>query len=465
MRKSIALIIILMLLLTSCKVVDTSVMTETKSPNLSASPINGIWEASEIIKNESRVPFKVGDRFYFNIDFIATEEEIFLSPEFEILTINWGSFQNERLSGQVFSEIADLDKVNLIHINANNQALCEIIALSSEELLIYIDNQFLKLKRIQPSISSEEKNEIIREYSANNQIAKQDDIWGVLFGYKEYRYDEANNLPNYTYKTLLLEFVNNDVHSRTLDGVIINNNGRLDKYHVVRNTEGMNALDEIYLNNRKINITDHNNTLQSRIFGINYISNNYTTLEYYYPEQNKLSTLSTYNTNFVDGISQMKSDDIIPFSSDRIVENITRNNSDTSLHDAIYNIGIFRENGLYVLKSRIVSYSNNTRFNRDITLSSNFTNANNRTNNMISYHSIKNNMLNMSDIYVSPEGNYAVILRQDKLEIYRIEGMSIGNIILSSTEMPRNSTIISGSWVGETELQTLRSENFLSLIK
>ncbi len=465
MKKSITLILAIMMLLTSCTVVDTSVMTDTKSPNLIASPINGIWETSEIIKNESRTPFQVGDRFYFNVDFIATQREVYLSPEFEILTINWSSFQNERLSGQVFSEIANLDKVNLIHINANDQALCEIIALSSDELLIYINNQFLKLKRIQSTISAEEKNDIIREYSAKDQIAKQDDVWGVLFGYKEYRYDDKNNLPSNTYKTLLIEYVNEEISFKILDGLTLNNNGRLDKYEVRRGVDGISPFDELYLNNRKQSIMDHNKAIQGRIFGVNYLSNNYITLEYYYPEMTKLPTLSTYNTNFVDGISQLKSDDIIAFSSDRIVENIAKSNSDSTIHDAIYNIGIFRENGLYVLKSRIVSYSNNSRFNRDITLSSNFTNANNRANTFISYQSIKNNMPQMTDIYVSPEGNYAVVIKQDKVEVYKIAGKEIGNLITTPVELPRNSTIISSSWVSEEELKILREESSLSFIK
>lgn len=466
MKKLIILtLVFLMLTLSSCGVIDTSVIMETKSPHLNASPVNGIWETSELIKNESRLPFEKGDRFYFNVDFIATEEEVYLSPEFEILTINWSSFQNERLSGQAFSEIANLDKVNLIHINANNQSLAEIILLSSDEMLIYINNQFLKLKRIQANITADEKNQIIKEYSVNNQIAKEDDIWGVLFGYKEYVYDEANNLPNYLYKTALIKYVNGDISIKNLDGVVLNNNGRIDKYTIIRNTEGASPLDELYLNNRKLNITDHNQNIQSRIFGLNYISNNYTTLEYYYSEANKLSTLSTYNTNFVDGISQLKSDDIIPFSSDRIVENITRSNSDSTLHDAIYNIGIFRENGLYVLKSRVVSYSNNTKFNRDITLSSNFTNANSRMNNLISFQAIKNVIPTMTDIYISPDGDYALVINQDKIELYPVDGLSSGSIIATPTSLPRNSTIVSASWVTNAELQLIDSENSLSFIK
>lgn len=446
-------IIILITSLSGCSFVDPKIINETYKPNLKASPINGIWSLKRIITSDSRYSFEEGDKFYFNIDFFATSDKIYLNPDYEIVSVNWDRYSMETTDVEKIQNILENEKVNVVEIKRDGLIIAEAIPINDSEILLNIWNEILLIQRETDTLTSEEKNELKRFYSEREKVFRAGDSWALALGVRSLREDVTSTISQYDYYTVLFRFSDKGLRVDNLDGIVINNDSLVDVYDIERVTREERDFDRILLNGEELFILDNDNLTQSDIFRLNYLSQRYATLEYIYPEKDKLNTLSTYTTTTRGGFNQLKIDDIVSYSTERVMDAITKSNSETTYSQAIYNIGMSRDSGFTVLKGRVVSRIDEDRFNSDYIISSNFSYANELGTRKVNFQEIKNSFPEVVDVFSTPIDNQYVLITKTGVEIIRFNRITREYEEVYSREFNANTSVISNSWFNQSELE------------
>lgn len=204
-----------------------------------------------------------------------------------------------------------------------------------------------------------------------------------------------------------------------------------------------------------MSILDREISNTSNLFRINYLSPNYATLEYL--QNDELNTLSTYSSNTLGGFNQLRVDEIVEFSYDRVIDAINAPDSISTFSQSIYNIGISRENGYLVVKGRVPSISNGEEYNKEFVISSNFSYVN-YVQDKLDFQKLRTMIPNFVDAFKTPNENQIVVLTKDAIEVYSTERNSRLLERLFSYKLDQNSNIISISWFEERDVESLNSE-------
>lgn len=458
----ITILILSVLILSSCEFVDSKIINETHKPSLHSSPINGTWVLREIISSDSRYSFEEGDKFYFNIDFFATSDKIYLNPDFEIINVNWDRYLRGVTESTNLAKLLSSDKVNVVEIKKDGLIIAEAIPVNSDEIILNISNELVIIQRETDTITSEEKNELKMFYSEREKVFRSGDSWALALGIRTLIEDPKGALPKYDYNTMLFRFSDKGLRVDNLDGIVINNDSALDVYDVDRINTESGSFDRVLLNGNELSIIDHDELRQSNIFRLNYVSQRYATIEYIYPEKGKLNTLSTYTTMTRGGLNQLKIDDIVSYSTERVMDAITKSNSETTYSQAIYNIGMSRDSGLTVLKGRVVSRVEEERFNSDYILSTSFSYVNDLGTRRVNFQEIKSAFPDVIDVFSTPIENQYILITKMGIDIYKIDRLSREYESTYSIGFGTNTAVISNSWFNQGELDNL-DKGFMSL--
>lgn len=454
-KSLIFLILAFVLLLTSCNFSEAKALNETYKPKLKAAPINGEWKTKELVRSESRFTYPEGEKFYFDMELFATSKRIYLNPNFEIIKVDWERYISELETIEDLEKYFDDEEITVIEIKKEGMIVAEVIPLSGREILINISNQILLLERVSDKLSEQEKSEIKLYYSEQEKVYKAGDSWGLALGIRSEVDDGLEGMVNYEYHTILFRYSSRGLRVDTLDGILVNNDGQFDIYDIKENENEENGINRVYLNGDFLPIIDHDENLQSTNFRFNYLSNQYATIEYLYPGRNDMNKLSTYSTNTKDGLIQLKIDDIVSFSNDRVLDAINSANSEVRFADAVYNIGFTRENGLTVLKGRVVSSAGDRLFNNDYIISSNFTPNDFQNQRRINFGEIKKAFPEVLDILSTPVEDQVIILTQEGASFYKLEKNRKDFERIYKKNLDKNSTVISHSWFNQGELNDL----------
>ncbi|MFB0971749.1 MAG: hypothetical protein QMB54_02080, partial [Neofamilia sp.] len=215
------------------------------------------------------------------------------------------------------------------------------------------------------------------------------------------------------------------------------------------------SFDRITLNGKELGIFDHDGLRQSNIFRLNYISPRYATIEYIYPDKSRLNTLSTYTTLSKGGLNQLKIDNIVNYSTERVMDAITKSNSETTFSQAVYNIGMTKDSGLTVLKGRVVSSAEGEKFNSDYILSSSFSYVNNQPQRRVNFQELKATFPDIVDALPAPVENQYILITKTGIDIYKLDRITREYEKLYTKNFNTNTSIISNSWFNEVELVDL----------
>lgn len=454
MKKIIYILILaLTLILSSCNSVNFDMINETYKPQLKASPINGTWEVQNTIVSESKDSYNKGDNFHFNVEFFATDENIVLNPEFEILKVNWKKFISNKRNIDTLKDLIVQEEVNIIEITKDNTILAEVIPISSNKIFVDINNEILELKRIKENFTASEVNQLKVSYSEGEPIINPRKNWYMGIGISKGTSIASEG--GIDYSTIILQNTERNFLVNQIDSIVINSSLGIDRYNVERrNVEGQ-LRDILILNGEHLSILDREISNTSNLFRINYLSPNYATLEYL--QNDELNTLSTYSSNTLGGFNQLRVDEIVEFSYDRVIDAINAPDSISTFSQSIYNIGISRENGYLVVKGRVPSISNGEEYNKEFVISSNFSYVN-YVQDKLDFQKLRTMIPNFVDAFKTPNENQIVVLTKDAIEVYSTERNSRLLERLFSYKLDQNSNIISISWFEERDVESLNSE-------
>lgn len=455
--KILSITILLVLILTSCNFSDTKSLNETYKPTLKAVPINGIWEITEVVRSESRYSFPKGEKFYFDMELFATSSKIYLNPNFEIIKVDWERYLSEYDVIEDLAKFFDEDQITVIEIKKEGLIVAELIPLNDDEMLVNISNQTLFLERKTDIITEAEKSEIKLYYSEREKVYKAGDSWGLALGIRSRINIPDSETIDYDYNTLLFRYSKRGLRVDVLDGILINNDGKFDFYDVGEINEDNFNVNRIYLNDDLIPILDHDENYQSPHYRINYLSPQYLTLEYLFPGKKDLNKLSTYSTDTKDGLVQLKIDDIVSYNNDRVLDAISNANSEVRFSDAVYNIGFNRENGLTVLKGRVISSADGKLFNKDYIISSSLYSSDFKSSRRVNYGEYKSIFPDMIDALSTPIENQLIVINKDSIDIYTVNKNLRDFVRIYRRDLERDNLVISHSWFNQRDLNNLET--------
>ncbi len=453
-KRLLCLILLMTIFLTSCGDLNYGNINKTYKPKLMASPINGLWTIESVIESESRNTNKVNDEFMFNIDFFASKDRIYLDPEFEIVQTSWKDYVSQKRSLKDLSNLVNLKDVNIVEIKKDGTLVAEVVPITYGKCLLFFNNELVELKRQKDTFSEAEKNEIKVSYSQKD-IFNPNNTWTLAIGLRSPG-DLSKDKAAYQYETLILNYKDRLINDRSVKGILIDNGVSIDRYDVKKTEVDKTLVSTVFLNGSPINILNVNPDARPKDFRINYLSDSYLTIENIY--ETRLNTLNTYQTNNREGLHQLRIEDIVDFSYDRIIDVINTSNTEATFLQTVYNIGITRENGYTVLKGRVPTLSNNEVYNRDFIISSNFSYVEEK-NSTVNFQSMKGLFPNIVDAYSTPIDNEYVIIYKNSIEVVYIDRASKTYAKLFSKDLDMGEAIVSLDLVDTTRLNELEGQN------
>lgn len=449
MRKTRYLVLFLAVIsiLTGCSAFDSHIISQTNRPELLYSPIEGKWEVSEIIDSKSRFTYDEGDEFVFDIDIFATPREVYLKPEYEVQFVT----KEEGLGGSFKNMGVKEEGSHVIRLLRRGRPTINILKENETEAILIVSDQVVRIKQIEESISDKEKLKITEEFSLKRQTGTGLP-WAVALGIRDYVQDPNTNRAKSEYYSIILAFDGKDYKLYNEDGLLISEGTNLDHYEIKREKSEDRYVDNIYLNGAKRDILDEiSEDRQADLFTVNYLSENYISLDYL-KENKEPNTTSVYSTRNAEGLIQLKSDDIIRFSSDKIYDRAINTQTDMRLSNLVYNIGIYRENGIIILEGRIPVLLDGEILNREFAISGDFDIYQDKENKFQLSRRLRDKFPDMLDFYSTGDDDKFIIINEKDIVVYDISGSRIVPIDISLTESMK---VVSGSLFQNQSLEKL----------
>jgi len=466
----------LLLVSTSCNVISGEGEEKIMSPSNNTPPLLGKWEVENVIKNSgnqvSSDNFKelIGTEALFNKDGVILGTIFSKTPEFKIKTVNTIDYLLYKYKLSPHSLGIEDDRVEVITILDDKQFLGEFIKISDDILIVNIEDVFCRMKRTVKEVSMEEVNRYIDIESNMSRISGNvvdDNLQtGLLLGLKTPIYHEASQLPSWNYKTIWINSQkNNIVGIYELDGLLLPRKNGFWKIYSNRITENNSTWDELLaeqilvtkeltaeeevdiLSQRKIAIEP--TTYHSIIKNIQFVGNDYISVENVDIDRGWSRILNIYSIDNLNDLKPIKLSDLIGEKGNEIFTEsaISVINNEVKTISNEENVGLFRNNGYWIMRGRINYKVNNEEIYRDFNIKTI------PPKEMVSYddqiipwEALRMLIPDMKDFYSSPNGEFLVAITSNNLEIYRIENGDLVHTPVKKIAIPYDTSIVMSEW-------------------
>lgn len=452
-------VLFLVLIMTSCQSENYVDINRTYKPSLEVAPVNGSWELIKNLDDSKASSYKPGDLFHLDIALFATKDNIYLSPDFEILKVDVDKYLYSRNISQGAKTVLNGKELFVIKILKEGHLIGELIALEKDRMVLNIDNNLMELKRLSNRLSKEEIEKLKVDYSEEEKVFQASNTWAVVLGLRVQNQgaNKTQNLGqgNSTYTSLVFSSKGDKLSAKFVDGLLIKGSNGLESYNVRRKEEEGQLKDLILLNDKDLPIINVKEGSRENFFRIVFLSDRYLSLEYIGPGQS-LNTLATYSTSSKLGLSQLKIDDITDYSYDKVLDSIMALGSNMTFNDSIYNIAFGRENGFTVLKGRIPYIVNGEKLNRDYIVSSSFTYVD-QAYPSLDLQNLATVFPNLDDAIATPSNDYVIILLKNSFQLYKIDQASRRYEKILEKKIDSGYSLVSTSWLEEKDIDLLQA--------
>lgn len=475
------ILVLMVLLLTSCSLLDATMVENIDPPKLTVSPINGKWHVESGISLVDGVESKslgngyIGQEVLFDISGIVLVDEYIIQPGFNIKNVNGARFVREKYDANP-SKIAFLNKdVDIISVFDNEVLNYDIIMETEDVCYIYDSNILYKLVKDVDEISEKEVKERINEKIALAQLidSESKNNNALLLGFKTYSYDERNNLPNWKYSTLFIDFSRNTVNNvYVIDDMLVpktsgfwslipsrQNNSKIieDRFIMVPANKNISLVTTGEMESDSyVEEVDGTN-----IKNIQYINPNYMSIEETVnTKDNEKKMLRVYNLDDLPLEKPLKLSQFIKNGEKLYADSLKINNILESDYDTDEkNVGIYRTNGNWGIKGRVNYLENSINQNKDFQIIPKLPNEYTKLeNHNISIEEVKKVIPKFDDVFISPNGQNIIVLNGDEISIHaRVDG-SIRPNSYYSLKLEPNTTPIMSEWTEGKGIDNWRIE-------
>ncbi len=497
MKKIIMTIILttILLVLSSCTIVEGDISERIASPQNNTPPILGKWEIVEVEKkaysnlSNGDPELLIGREGLFHKEGVVIGDDYTTKPSFKIKNVNASDYLLYKYKTSPLMLGIETETVEVINIFNDNAYFYELIKVDDDTMLIHIDESFFKFERIVDEVS---KDEIMRYINVEKSVLRTlgtteevDIRTGVLLGIKVPSFDETNQVPVWSYKTIWINSQNRVLNGiYELDDLLMpRKNGfwiidseriaadesisdeitaipqfRVDakesiiddsseyfarnSYEVLYGLETKNEMIALYDNVQKTKTP-------SIIKNILFIGNDYISIENIDLDRNSRQTLQVYAIDNLDEKKPIKLTDLIGANGSEIFTDGARSvlslDSDIVINEE--NVGLARRNGYWIMKGRINYRQNEEELFKDFNIKAippkEMVSYDEQT---IPWDAVRLNIPDLVDVFSSPNNEYIVVVTGTHIIIYYLEDGILVNKPVAKIKLPYDATVIMSEW-------------------
>ncbi len=479
--KKVILIFILLLsivLLTSCNIDDGPAAERIKAPEINSSPISGKWVIS-LNMNEKpsedkdlKPDLHLNKEALFHKDSVVIGEEYSTEPSFKMKIVNAYDYLLYKYKITPNSLGIEEDTISVITILNENQYFYEFIKYGEEELLVKIEDSFYKLTKLVDEVSLEEINRYI-DVEKNTiralNIAEVNELQsGILLGIKTPTYDEKGKLADWKYKTIWINSLNNKiVGAYELEDLLVPRKNGFWMVRVNRNYNGLiqdeiSAIPLFKLSDSTIIEGDDVSMFLTSppyrkeelgsvaiLNNILFVGNDYLSIEKINKFNQEKKTLEVYSLDNIAEKIPINLSDLIGEDGKRIftegAQSAVPIDSQIKLNEE--NVGIIRKSGYWTIKGRVNFVQNEEELYKDFNIKAippkEMINYDSHT---ISWNELKMNIPETIDAFSSPNNDIIIISTHSHLLIYNVFDGNLNTSPVGKIKLPENSSIIMSEW-------------------
>lgn len=479
------LIIILPLILSACTISDSNIQDKIASPNNNTTPIEGKWVIEEkVITSEEElvddsdvaeeVDNYIGREVLFNKEAIVVADDHANNPTFKLKNVNTNDYLLFKYKVNPVSLDIQSDTIQVITSLKDNQVFYEFVKYNDDNLLIFIDDYFYKMKKIVDEVSLEEVNRYINIESnmmrTFDTIEVEDLNTGVLLGIKVPIYDEGNEIPDWQYKTIWIRSENRNIIKYELDNLLVPRKNGFWIVGVNRNKANASINDKIVAIPQfsKMDMKEVAKELEiavdklrnepvvfmanrpSVLKNILFVGNDYISIEKTEVDNKNKMALEVYALDNIEDEKPMKLSDIVGEDGKLLFDEGSKNIQSLGENTVLYesNVGLTRNNGYWILKGRVNYRQNEEELYKDFNIKAIPPKM------MVSYDELEipwdivsSRFPRALDVFSSPNGEFIIVVTNTELQIYPTDNGEItSQEPISSIEIANNASIIMSEW-------------------
>lgn len=471
----ILVIIITVLLLTSCTIREGEVKDRVTSPENNLPPISGKWIIEDLKKETTENLIEdnyIGKEALFHKDGVVIGGDYSSHPSFKIKNVNAIDYLLYKYKTSAKTLGITDEKIQVVTILNENKYFYEFIKYGKDSMFVNIEDKFYSMKKVVDEVSLEEIERYINvEKSIMRTLGAVEDEnlkSGILIGIKIPSYDEKNQASIWEYKTIWINSQNKRIEglyeldqllvprkngfwmidnkreqigSSTIDELVAIPQFKLD--------EGVNVLDDSNYTLETENITVEEKLVPSIIKNILFIGNDYISVENIDLDRNDRKTFQIYAIDNLTDKKPIKLSDLIGEDGTNIFYDGA--SSILSLDKTIIpneeNIALVRKNGYWIMRGRVNYKQNDEELSKDFNIKAI------PPKEMVSYdelsipwEAIRLMVPDVVDVFTSPNNDFIVVITMSHLVIYSIEAGDIVNQPVAKIKLPYDAKVIMSEW-------------------
>lgn len=480
-----ALIMILSTMLSACTIADSNIQDKIISPVNNTPPIEGKWTIDESIRSlrdEEKLDDiaidglddkYLGREVLFNNEAVVVGDDYANNPIYRLKNVNTKDYLLYKYKINPSSLNIESENVQIITVLKDNHVFYEFVRYDEDNLLIFIDNIFYRLSRVVDKVSSEEvnryisiENSMVRSFSA---VGSNNMDSGILLGIKTPIYDEEKDIPNWEYKTIWIRSEGRNITKYELDKLLVPRSNGFWLLGMSREDANSSIEDKVmaipqFTSKSKKNFDEEvmitrieNEAMVARtnkpsiLKSINFIGNDYISLEKIETDNKDKKTLGIYTIDNIHDDTPLKLSDIIGEEGKFLFKEGSENLhllGESAVITNESNIGLTRKNGYWVLKGRVNYRQNEEELYKDFNIRAIPPNIMVRYDELsVTWDKISTQLPGAVDAFSSPNMDFVIVLRAGELQVYPTDAGEITNLEpMAKINIPDNSSVIMSEW-------------------
>ena len=373
----ILLLVILSFLITGCSALRTENIEFVESPGNDKPPILGKWEITELLfRYDTTIDKKdenIGKQCFFHKDAILLLDDYTDNPKYTIKTVDLKEYLLYRYKLTTDDLGIENQEVKIITIVKDENYFAELIKLSDQKMIYYLDDAFYKLDLINNEVSLEEIERLIEIEKAVKMPLESSEpeeySSGILLGIKTQRLDEERKILYWNYETIWINMQNKQLSGvyKVNDLLVPRKNGfwkikqnrvyasesiydKIEANPIVSkdyaNTE--TTYDSMSADEKYLVATSKEKKLPSILKNILFVGNDYISIENIDIERDDRKTLQVYAINNLSEEKPIKLSDLVGENGTILFSDGARNiniEQEFALNEE--NFGLVRRNGYW----------------------------------------------------------------------------------------------------------------------
>ncbi|MDV4149534.1 hypothetical protein R0131_01655 [Clostridium sp. AL.422] len=457
-----------------CSKVNGKDTQSIKAPNNENLIISGTWKIEDIniiddeIENKDEILSQKNSLISISKNKISIFNKSYQNPSFKLKVVDGSYVLSYELDLKLKDIIESSNKLDIISVIDSNKLVGEFIVIDDNNGYLFYSGLLLKLVR-------EDINPIEVENYSRNQIEAEvleedynSDV-GVMIALKTPRIKmEDGSFSEASYRTLWISFKDDKLEPVLEKNNIIfpRLNGIWTIENKVSNTE--NVHNEYFIA-KPIDSREDSQLVREKTINlykdINFISNDYISIERFEGDYFN-NVFPMYITIPIDNINSFEGLSIEEIYSNEVkqkyerdfneeYDSLTSELKSTLNKEVDYtNFTIKRIEGKWTLVGKISSQNSNEEgldFKLSINPSKKILNYDTL---LIPWKDLKGSFPFIEDAYTSPTGRVAIIIFNNKLFVYELEGRSIKGNPLMSMDLNEGESVIMSEWASGSYVDT-----------